>query len=99
MLDRVRRAIAAAEYQPSVTAGRIRCSIPPRPPDGSRPNWTANNRIRMKPSQKVGVDCPTVANQRVNLSIQLPRRNAEITPIGMAIRIASNIEEIGRANV
>jgi len=41
-----------------VTAGKIRWRTPPDPKAGRRPpSSTANNRISMRPSQKLGIDC------------------------------------------
>jgi hypothetical protein len=56
-------------------------------------------RIRISPSQKVGVDCPRVANHRVPTSIQLPRRTAEMMPIGRAITTARNMEAKASSSV
>jgi len=45
-----------------VIAGRIRCSRPPRPEEGSQFSRTEKTRISMIPSQKVGMACPSSAD-------------------------------------
>ena len=51
----------AVVKSPSVIAGRIRCSSPPRPEEGSQLSRTEKTRISMIPSQKVGMACPSRA--------------------------------------
>jgi hypothetical protein len=58
MEDRVMRAMMAMEAAPKVTAGRMRCRMVPRLPDGSHPSRTANRYISIKPNQKTGVETP-----------------------------------------
>ena len=55
MLVRVSRARTAMKCVPSVTAGRIKRSTPPRPDVGSHCSSTAKTRISMIPIQKYGV--------------------------------------------
>ena len=58
MLERVRRSIDAAKYQPSATAGMITCRQSPAPEVGSQRSHTENTRISTRPSQKPGMDSP-----------------------------------------
>jgi hypothetical protein len=51
----------AVVKSPSVIAGRIRCSRPPRPEEGSQFSRTEKTRISMIPSQKVGIAWPSSA--------------------------------------
>ncbi len=93
MLERVMRAIRAAEPVPKVIAGRIRCEIVPRPVAGSHPRVTAKSTISISPSQKTGIETPNRATSMLALSKMEFRFVAEIipatTPMSMAIAIAA----------
>ena len=78
--------MAAEVKYPSVKAGRMRCRKPPRPPAGSTPSTTANNRMSMSPSQNAGIDWPSTANTRAPVSSGRPRRTAEYMPRGTPMR-------------
>jgi hypothetical protein len=102
MLERVRRNSEAAKYQPSATAGMIRCCNPPWPLVGSQPSHTEKIRIMTSPSQKPGTARPNSAITLPALSHPVLTFTAEISPNGMPITneisVAANASssELGR---
>ena len=72
-------------------AGITTCASPPRPEVGSTPHETANSRIIMIASQKLGTDWPSSATPIASRSIVLPRLAAASTPSGTASTMASSI--------
>ena len=72
---------------PSVSAGRIRCSSPPRPQTGSQPRYTEKIRIKRGPSQKAGTAVPKDETMSKDLSSHEPLRAADSTPRGREIRM------------
>ena len=61
MAERTRRITAATWYQPSASAGRMKCWMPPVPEAGSQPSITAKIQMSTIPSQKLGIDWPISA--------------------------------------
>src|SRR5215467_10562857 len=94
MLERVSRKSEAAKYQPSATAGMIRCCQPPWPLVGSQPSHTENTKIITSPSQKPGTANPNSAITLPALSQTVLTLTAEISPAGMPmtkeISVAAN---------
>ncbi len=94
MLERVRRSSEAAKYQPSASAGMIRCSTPPVPLVGSHRSHTENTRISTSPSQNPGTARPNRATTLPALSQAVLTLTADISPAGMPmmneIRVAAN---------
>ena len=82
----------AANAEPSVMAGRIKCQIVPCPDTGSQFNCTEKRRISSGPSQKWGMEMPNNAMKVALLSSHEYCLRAEITPSGMAISSAIESE-------
>ena len=62
MEERVVLVIRAARPKPTVTAGRIRLSIPPLPPVGRSLSFREKMIMSINPSQKFGIEVPNRAN-------------------------------------
>ena len=86
MLDRVSRSSDAAKYQPSASAGMIRCRQSPCPLVGSQCSQTEKTRIITSPSQKPGMDRPSKATILPRLSHPVLTLTADINPAGMPMR-------------
>src|SRR4030095_14107023 len=69
---------------PSVSAGRTRCSQPPRPEVGNQFALSENSRMNRMPRKNVGADWPTRATPIVMWSIGELRLTAESRPMGTA---------------
>ena len=61
MLDRVIRVISAIDCRAKARDGRIMDEKVSNPEEGSHPNCTEKNRIIRSPSQKMGMETPTMA--------------------------------------
>ncbi len=102
MLERLRRKSEAAKYQPSATAGMIRCRQSPCPLVGSHSSHTENTRIITSPSQNPGMASPSRATTLPKLSQPLLTFTAEMSPAGMPMKkeinvaASANSRELGR---
>ena len=61
----------------------------PLVPAGNQPSITANTNMKSIPVQKVGVEIPNAAMTLATKSKKLPLLTADITPMGMPIKVAS----------
>ncbi len=62
--------------------------IPENPPEGSKPNFTENNKTNISPNQNTGIETPNKANTILILSTAEYCFVAEIIPIGIPITTA-----------
>ena len=89
MDDRTSLMRAATWNHPMAMAGNMMDFTPSLPDVGSHPNSTAKIHINTMPSQNAGRLCPNNATSFPPKSNTLPRRTAEITPMGIAITVAT----------
>ena len=78
----------------NVILGRTKFKNPPLPETGNQFNFTENNNINEKPSQKTGIETNIVVMLIIILSIQVPVFTADKIPIGKEINIIRNVENI-----
>src|SRR5690554_4491510 len=93
MLERVIRAMIAADPHPSVMAGKTMCCHVVYPALGSQPKVSENNKIKSIPFQKTGIDTPIKAKNIEELSTTVFCFVAEITPKGIPINTATSIPD------
>ena len=99
MLARVVRIRLAIKVRPIVTAGRTIYLGPYQPETGNQCRCTANQRIIRRPSQKIGMDTPSIPNTRRILSIHVFCRFAAIIPNRMPSTMAITQVTTARINV
>ena len=78
----------------NVILGRTKFKNPPLPETGNQFNFTENNNINEKPSQKTGIETNIVVMLIIILSIQVSVFIADKIPIGKEINIIRKVENI-----
>src|SRR5579871_5692235 len=89
----------AANAEPIVIDGRIKCANVPRPETGNHPSAMENTRINTGPSANVGNESPRSDRNASKRSCQRRYQTADCTPDGMDNMSATNSDASVNCNV